>query len=227
MIPNKPGIYKLINKINGKIYIGKTVELRRRILYTHRKGRSNQVIHKAIKKYGWLNFEIKILHTFDYLDNNELLWIEGNYIQCFKSYKRTIGYNILQFGTDRTGTKTATATKEKISKANMGSKNGNFGKKASQAVKLRMSMGRKLAYQKLTLEDKQKIYASAIANETYKGKNNGRFDETIFQFQQLITGKHFKGNRFDFYTKHHLDASSVNRLIKGRQHSVGNWLLIP
>ena len=58
-------IYMVTNKINGKKYIGQTVKK----LHERKSGhkceikydRTNMVIHKAIKKYGWDNFEWQVL----------------------------------------------------------------------------------------------------------------------------------------------------------------------
>lgn len=57
----KPGIYRFYNTINGKSYIGQSIDLGRRIC-THlrniKRDDCNQVIYKAIRKYGSQNFKI-------------------------------------------------------------------------------------------------------------------------------------------------------------------------
>ena len=53
------GIYKITNKINGKIYIGQSNDIKRRFLeHTYR---DKLPIDIAIKKYGKENFSFEIL----------------------------------------------------------------------------------------------------------------------------------------------------------------------
>lgn len=59
-------IYKVVNKINGKYYIGKHVTINPYDTYLG----SGKLINKAIKKYGRENFTKEILC---YTDNKELL----------------------------------------------------------------------------------------------------------------------------------------------------------
>lgn len=54
------GIYKIENKINGKVYIGQSVSIERR-WKEHCKPSSSSVISNAIKEYGKDNFTFEIL----------------------------------------------------------------------------------------------------------------------------------------------------------------------
>jgi len=60
-------IYCIENKVNHKMYIGKTIRKISTRLSNHRnsaKRGSNCTVHKAIRKYGISNFD-----TFDYEQN--------------------------------------------------------------------------------------------------------------------------------------------------------------
>lgn len=91
-------IYKITNKINGKVYIGQTIKsLDERI-----KGHLSKVnqgstthIHNAIRKYGWDNFQVEIIDTAQCQD--ELDMLEKYYIKQYDSVNS--GYN-LSFGGD-------------------------------------------------------------------------------------------------------------------------------
>jgi len=94
-IPDKPGIYKLLNKINQKEYIGEAMNMNKRI---QRHRYCNKLcIQKAIKKYGWDNFEVEILHYYD--DNVTKLTLralETAFIDFYNSLSPH-GYNIILF----------------------------------------------------------------------------------------------------------------------------------
>ena len=70
------GIYKIENLINGKVYIGQSIEIERRFK-KHLTAKDNTVIHKAIRKYGKENFSLQILEKCDtiLLDDRESYWI--------------------------------------------------------------------------------------------------------------------------------------------------------
>ena len=90
-------IYKAQNKINGKIYIGKTNNLPKRIReHTRYDVNNNLMFHKAIKSYGEENFEWEVIDQTDDLQKaNEL---ESYYIKKYNSFKPN-GYN-MTFGGD-------------------------------------------------------------------------------------------------------------------------------
>ena len=81
-------IYKLTNKINGKIYIGQTVDYHRRMNeYKNRKSSkeksSKYGIMEKVEKYGFENFTSEIIRE---CSRDELTYYEMFYIDKFKSY---------------------------------------------------------------------------------------------------------------------------------------------
>ncbi|BDI12850.1 hypothetical protein (mitochondrion) [Phanerochaete sordida] len=76
---NKSGVYLITNLVNGKKYIGSSAVLKRRyneysnpeyIARNLKKG--NSQILNALIKYGYLNFEFKILETIEFLVRRRL-----------------------------------------------------------------------------------------------------------------------------------------------------------
>jgi len=75
-------IYKLINKVNGDFYIGKTKDsLNRR--FTNHKATANAgsgyYLHNAMRHYGYVNFIMESLETVQdeiSLNDREVYWIE-------------------------------------------------------------------------------------------------------------------------------------------------------
>ena len=84
----KCGIYKWVNKIIGKIYIGSFVNLSSRLssylsinYLTKRASVYNSKIYNALLGYGYNNFRLEILK---YCDRSNLIKVEQNYIDRFK-----------------------------------------------------------------------------------------------------------------------------------------------
>lgn len=125
--PDGAGIYKLTCIPNGKIYIGKTVDFRRRFTehkYCEKKIKGRCYFQYVIKKYGWDAFDIEILEIFKNFnrnkDNQALIDKETYYIELFNSTDRNIGYNLCNSSNDRTGILHSEESKEKMSKAKLG-----------------------------------------------------------------------------------------------------------
>ena len=121
-------IYLLHNKINNKIYIGKTKNsLSCRIKQHHissKKGEASY-LYSAIRKYGLPNFIGRVLAKTD--DSLELNTLESYYIQLYESNSIKKGYNMTPGGDGgpiRLGMKDKQSTKDKISIKLIGNKNG-------------------------------------------------------------------------------------------------------
>ncbi len=141
-LPIEAGIYKLINLINGKIYIGKSKNLNKRISQ-HNHLSSKQVIDKAIKKYTLDNFIVEILYIQETFNNEELLKIEAEFIKEWNATDKIWGYNICEYGTDLGGIKLSEERKKEISEYNKKFRTGKnhpmFGKRHSETTKKKMS----------------------------------------------------------------------------------------
>lgn len=84
-------IYRWLNKINGKIYIGQTTRINVRP-YTHFR-KTNPKFKAAIDKYGKENFELKIL--CECYSQEDLNWAEKFFIiEWYDSIHRSRGYNL-------------------------------------------------------------------------------------------------------------------------------------
>lgn len=93
-------IYKITNTINGKSYIGQTIQNVKERFYQHcatkcSKAVSDMAIHRAIKKYGKSNFTVEVIEEIDSanLNDRERYWIE-----YYNSYNN--GYNSTKGGQD-------------------------------------------------------------------------------------------------------------------------------
>lgn len=92
------GIYKITNTINGKSYIGQSVDINRR--WKREKDDSNNVnsrtydypLMKAFRKYGIENFDFKVIEEceIEELNEKEMYWIDF-YDTFFNGYNQTLG----------------------------------------------------------------------------------------------------------------------------------------
>jgi group I intron endonuclease len=109
-------IYKLINKINGKVYIGQTW-----LTFDKRMGKdgigykNSHHLYSAICKYGSENFEYSILD--ECADQETADKLEDQYIEQYNSKNPDIGYNLKDGGSHG---RHSEESKQKISQALMG-----------------------------------------------------------------------------------------------------------
>lgn len=158
-------IYKIVNLVNGKRYIGQTTktfnsrynfkgEGIERVLgylefrenkadFYNEKFYYNDHLLKAIRKYGVENFEVKIIDTADNIKDlniKEMYWI--------KHFQSNVnGYNHCDGGGNNKGWKMSETTKEHLSKIRkgrfVGKDNPNYGKTHSIETRNKMSEARK------------------------------------------------------------------------------------
>jgi group I intron endonuclease len=83
-------IYKITNKVNGKIYIGKTKNPEKRLKqHINASKRKKTKLYNAMNKYGVNNFSIEII---DRCDDNTVNIMEIDYIKKYDTINK--GYNI-------------------------------------------------------------------------------------------------------------------------------------
>ena len=147
-------VYQHKNKINGKIYIGITSQKPE-----DRWGsqgcnyKSSPHFYSAIQKYGWNNFEHNILFTG--LTKEQACLKEQELIKEYDLMNREFGYNSTSGGDIFVMNE---ETKQKISQAMMGNKNG-LGHPCSEEKKKKISEAQK--GRKFTKEHKQKLSEAA------------------------------------------------------------------
>ena len=111
-------IYGYRNKINGKVYIGKTFHEEDR-KKQHKNSKRKDHFHCAIRLHGFENFEYFVLkdNIKTELELNEL---EIFYIKEFDSFDKTIGYNSTLGGEGSIGCIPSIETRELMSKSRTG-----------------------------------------------------------------------------------------------------------
>lgn len=201
-------IYKTINLINGKIYIGQD-------RYNNPKYYGSGIIlRQSIKKYGKENFKKEIIDycsTISELNTKEKYWIE-----YYHSYEKEIGYNLTKGGTGGAlvgeslekmtsalkGRKLSKEHKEKISKSlkdkNKGYKNGQYHKKP-------WNKG-------LTKQNSQKMLDISIKS-AFKNKGRKQSQEERNKRSLSMKGKNTK-------VKSDNHKQKISETLKGRKLSI-------
>lgn len=175
----KSGIYKIVNTLNNKFYVGSSVSLKKRhndhfnSLASNK--HKNKHLQHAYNKYGKQHFKFEIIELV--IDLNNLISREQFYIDTLKPH-----YNICIIANSSLGVKRTKAFKDKVSKSHIGlkpsietrlkmsksQKGRTFtdeqlakmkGRKVSEAVKNKMSLAQK--DRTFSLEHRQKLSDAA------------------------------------------------------------------
>lgn len=94
----KCGIYKITNP-KGKIYIGQSVHIYRRICaYRNLKCENQTKLYASLCKYGWDKHKFDIIHI---CDPEQLNQIEAYYIALYNSFNGKFGLNLRNGGGSR------------------------------------------------------------------------------------------------------------------------------
>ena len=174
--PKMAGVYRLTCIKNGKIYIGKSFNIRQRLNRHKRdsiKLKDGGYFQRAIIKHGWDSFKVDILEIMEEFDKSRdgpvLLEKEASYIRLFISNNERIGYNVCEYSTDRTGYKCSDLHKKRISQSNMGKKMSDESKdkirQANLGKKLSDTTREKMRNKKLSPETKEKISQSNMGKK--------------------------------------------------------------
>jgi hypothetical protein len=147
IVQGNAGVYMWTNNVNGKTYVGSSIDLARRLLeYTNparlERGlaRGESIIYKAILKYGYTAFSFQVLEVVETdpslskSDNNKRLQkAEQVHIDLIKPV-----YNILANAGSNRGHKLSDETRAKMSSAKEGKPSHRKGSTQSEISKLLM-----------------------------------------------------------------------------------------
>jgi len=134
-------IYIILNKINNKIYVGKTKNPKERWqkhLSSARTGIGYFLIHRALNKYGINNFDFTIIEEVNTEEDafiREIFWI-AHYKSNIIKYGDTFGYNLTDGGEGASGHLHSAESKQKMSEASFGKPKSKEHKNALAAAHL-------------------------------------------------------------------------------------------
>jgi group I intron endonuclease len=191
------GIYKIINKINGKYYVGRSDNIlgtsgrwKEHINRLNSNKHDNSYLQNAWNKYGSDKFDFVIVEKID--DSQKLLETEQKHLDAIKNDRRNLCYN-LSFsanGGGFIGHKHLEESKKKTSEKLKGRPSPNKG-----------------------------------PNLKLKGDKNPKYDHMVYVFKNIKTNKSFVGSRYDFCKKFNLERTGINKLATGLRKSSNNWII--
>lgn len=133
------GIYQIVNLVNGKVYIGQTIERFQRRYWHHNwclnsNKHFNKYLQNAWNKYGKDAFEFRVVHTLQ--PNEDINEFEKYYIEQFNATNQQYGYNLQDGGQPEQLCRFTTPESRKL----VGEKNRQhmLGRKLSEETKAKM-----------------------------------------------------------------------------------------
>lgn len=202
------GIYKIVNLVNSKIYVGSSINLKSR-KYAHfntllKNRHDNNYLQNAYNKYGKENFKWEVIEYIDKLEDKKelkkiLLDKEQYWINSLKVCNKNIGYNLAPVAGNCLGIVPSEETRRKMSESQKRrhlenphleeTKNkigkAHKGKKVSQETKDKLSKahkGNKYSLGRIPTEENRKNMSVA-----QKGKK--RSQESIQRRKDTMSKK--------------------------------------
>lgn len=183
-------IYKIQNKLNGKVYIGQTINFKKRI--REHINDSKTVISKAINKYGKDNFSFDIIHNNiddDCISDWEIYYIN----EIYNSYKGW-GYNCTIGGEKLYGKSNPFYNKEHtkkskqlMSKKHSGKNSVWYGKKHTDEEKDKI----RKSHSKLNKEGYIEIYKDYINSKLSLRKTAKKYNLGLATIGRIVNAKHW------------------------------------
>lgn len=215
------GIYKIINKTNGKYYVGSSTELDtpHGRWYKHKRAliksnHANNHLQSAWNKYGEESFDFVVVEE---ATKEKLLETEQKYLDIASTEKENC-YNI-NFLAERGEFSDEIINKrtESYKKYYLSHPNPMYNKKHSFETKEKIrkkAMGRRLSE-----TTKKKL-------SQYTGIRNGVSDKTIYNIINTNTNETFIGIRSDFLRGHNISSGLFTWALKKNKLCKG-WKITP
>lgn len=173
----KSGIYKILNKVNGKFYIGSAIELAKRwrehSYHLNRKTHKNSYLQNAWNKYWNISFEFIILEL---CEPEKLIEREQHWIDTLKPK-----YNLALFAGSRLGVPMPQSAKDKIGE---NSKRHMTGRKMLPQTKKALIQANK---NRIYVKGKKQS-AEQIAKRVKSLKGKARTEETKQKMSEARKG---------------------------------------
>lgn len=233
------GIYEIVNTVNGKRYVGSSVNIPRRwAAHRHllRHGKSNNHKLKAAwEKYGEQSFAFNVLelcskeeliekeqyHIDIKSDYNIRLEADSNFGREVSDEERMMRSKImLKRYRDDPGLSRIVSDHFKSLWSDSDYRS-MMSRSISESATKHWSDPERKAERLAKRDSKQYRDALSVASA---GIRNPRYDKEIYDFVSP-EGHHVKSTKLDLYTRYNLDKSHVTSLVKGRLKQHKGWTM--
>lgn len=240
---NNIGIYRIINKVNGKFYIGSTSTIgfvkrwNKHILDLHNQKHHSIYLQRAWNKYGEKNFKFEILEI---CNKNDCLSKEQYYLDKFNP-----NYNICKIAGSTLGYKFPKSYCLRIKKLRKGKNNPFYGKTHSEENKIKFSQIIKGKWNGNKNPKYKKGYLIEGKNNPFYGKKHSKETKSkiskinkgkrmsnehpnfagLYKFYHKVYGKIICG-QCDLIRKYDLDNSHVNSICNGKRNNHRGWICL-
>lgn len=229
------GIYKIINKLNGKYYVGSSEDIKIR-WGKHKsslKGNYhwNPKLQNAWNKYGKENFDFVVVESE--IIPTRLLEIEQKYLDIAKENPETNYMIVYDATAPMRGRKSSEETLRKLrarkpSKKTLEKLKGrtpwNKGMKMPEEQKEKL----KLAAEKQFTDEFRKQHSELCQSKEHRNKiSNGRKDKTILTLFNETTQETFTGCGYDWYIKYFgKQPCNFNAFRHGNRKKLHDWVIL-
>ena len=229
------GIYKIINKINGKYYVGSSINIcgfsnsrwERHTRDLNENQHKNIHLQRSWNEYGKKSFDFIIVEKCkpDKLKLTEQIYLDK------ANLEKNMCYNIL-FSVDDSPCRYDGPKNKMIKKLKLYYKHNKhpmLGKKHN--IKTRNKMSQNHADVKGSNNPMYGKHHTKKVCERIRKLNKGKFigkqsfsyDHTIYQLKNTVTNEMFNGTQYEFNKIH---GCGINAVIKKRRKSYKDWILL-
>lgn len=205
-------IYKIINTVNNKVYIGSTKHFKRRIsehkwaaenFYKYK--RYDFILYNAMNKHGWHNFKFEIIDTCcsPPIIRNDL---ENYWIDFYSTLDRRFGYNM------RTADNKCVAF-ETSKKQSISQKGRKYTPEQREAASIRNT------------GEGNPFFGKQHTPESIEHMRQTKIGKTASEETKLLMSKQRRGNQYAKGTKRNKEqCEKISKRLIGNQYAKGNIL---
>lgn len=239
------GIYKIVNKVNGKYYVGYSkniyIRWRNHKLYLNKGNHKNTHLQNSWNKYGSNNFDFILLEN---IPENILSETEQKYLNIAKNEKEKC-YN-KSFISDeiemtpevidkvRESNRRRIWSKESLLKLSIIHTGQKHSEKTKEIIR-KKKIGKHLSKETIKKISKNHANMKGDKNPMYGRKRTLEQilkiteplkDKRKYSFKNLQTNETFTGTRIEFQNKYYISKHNIYNLIHKKVKSSQNWVVI-
>jgi group I intron endonuclease len=205
----KSGIYKILNTVNGKVYIGSATDIKKRWRdhkwYLNHNKHHNSHLQSSWNKYGAEIFEFTIL--LECLVD-ELLEKEKEYALKYNSLNNICGYNVNEPQKIFLNRKCSQENKDLFSQRMSGENNPMYGKFGKRHPKFKMKMS----------DENRKIISDKAKQRRGNDSNASKLNENdVIEIRRLYKNKEY--TQTELSKTYGVTQATISLIILGKSWS--------